>query len=320
MTLLHERHAATAAPRPRTRAGLFVVACSLGLALLLLAHSWLPDIAGLGLIIDSGLIWLGALIPLLAGAALAVRQKRAAAAVLVPAVVWSLLFVPGMIPLEWTAPAASGHSVTVASQNLRAQAGTAAESAGALAASGAQVVALQEIDGASRNSVGAVLDPAYQYSYRIGTVGLWSIYPISNAQPQDLGLGWNRALSADLETPAGLVRIYVVHAASARPSQHAERDTMLAALAEIVAADTSERIIAVGDFNAATTDRNFAPLTQLLSEPDIDGGLAGFTWPVSPFPVARLDHLLQRGMAATSNEVFQAGASDHLAIRTTLNL
>lgn len=210
--------------------------------------------------------------------------------------------------------------MTVASQNLQAQSGTAAESADVLAATGAQVVALQEIDATASDAVGAVLDSRYKYSYRIGTVGLWSSYPIKNAEPQELGLGWNRALSADLETPAGMVRIYVVHAASARPAEHKERDTMLANLATAVADDTSERIIAVGDFNAASTDRNLAPLKRLLGEPTIDGGLAGLTWPVSPFPVARLDHILQRGMTATSNAVFPAGASDHLAIRTTLNL
>lgn len=320
MALQQRHHTAPAKTRPRTRAGVFVVAGSLVVTFLLLGHAWLPDVAGLGLVLDSGLIWLGALVPVLGIAAVAARRKYLAVAVLVPAVVWSLLFVPGMVPLSWTAPAASAQSLTVASQNLRAQSGTAAESARALAETGAQVVALQEIDGASRAAVDAELDPHYPYSYRIGTVGLWSSHPIYNAEPQDLGLGWNRALSADLETPAGPVRIYVVHAASARPTGHAERDTMLANLADTIAADTSKRIIAVGDFNAATTDRNFMPLTALLKEPRLDGGLAGFTWPASPIPVARLDHILQRGMTPTSNAVMPAGASDHLAIRTTLNL
>ncbi|AIY01072.1 hypothetical protein ART_1473 [Arthrobacter sp. PAMC 25486] len=320
MALLEEQHTTLPAPRARTRAGMFVVVSSLAITFILLAHSWLPDIAGLGLLLDSGLIWLGALIPLVGLAAIAARRKYLAAAVMVPAVVWSLLFVPGMIPLAWSAPAQSPDSLTVVSQNLQAESGTAAESAGALAATGAQVVALQEIDGASQTSVDAEFDAHYEYSYRIGTVGLWSTYPISNAQPQDLGLGWNRALSADLDTPAGPVRIYVVHAASARPTEHAERDTMLANLAETIAADASERIIAVGDFNAASSDRHFSQLTALLRKPKNDGGLAGFTWPASPFPVARVDHLLQRGMTVTSNAVMEAGASDHLAIRTSLNL
>lgn len=320
MALLQEQHPAPAAVRPRTRLGFAVVVLSLATTFVLLGHAWLPDVGGLGLVIDSGLIWLGAAVPVLGLGAIAARRKYLAAAVMVPAVVWALLFVPSMVPLAWTAPAPATHSMTVVSQNLQAESGTEAASARALAATGAEVIALQEIDGASRDEVGAELDPHYEYSYRIGTVGLWSNYPILNAQPQGLGLGWNRALSADLQTPAGPVRIYVLHAASARPSEHADRDTMLANLAQAIAADDSERVIAVGDFNAAPSDRNFTALKTKLSEPRQDGGLAGFTWPASPLPVARLDHILQRGMEATSNSVMPAGSSDHLAVRASFNL
>lgn len=320
MALLQEHSRLPAKPHSHPWRSRTVVATSLALTFILLAHSWLPDIGGIGLVVDSGLIWFGALIPLLGLLAVAARRKHLAVAVLVPAVIWALLFVPALVPLAWSAPPPSENSLTVVSQNLKAESGTAAQSASDLATTGAQVVALQEIDGASRGSVAAELNQHYGHSYRIGTVGLWSSYPILNAQPQGLGLGWNRALSADLDTPAGLVRIYVVHAASARPSDHTERDTMLANLADTIAADPSERIIAVGDFNAASTDRHFSALTDQLSEPAQDEGLAGFTWPVAPFPVTRLDHILHRGLSATSNSVLAAGASDHLAIRTSFNL
>ncbi|MEO6530505.1 MAG: endonuclease/exonuclease/phosphatase family protein [Specibacter sp.] len=320
MALLLEQHSPPPRVRPRPVLGVFVVAGSLAITIVLLAHSWFPDAAGLGLLVDSGLLWFGAPIPVLGMLAIAVRRKQVAIAVLVPAVAWSLLFVPGMVPLAFSAPAPSETSLTVVSQNLQAESGTAAESAGSLAATGAQVVALQEIDGASRDSVDAELNPHYEYAYRIGTVGLWSNYPILNASAQGLGLGWNRALAADLDTPGGLVRIYVVHAASARPLHHDDRDTMLATLAQTIAEDPSEKVMAVGDFNAASTDTYFSALKEHLSEPAQDGGLAGFTWPASPLPLARLDHILARGMEATSNSVLAAGSSDHLAIRTSFNL
>ncbi|MHA7269653.1 endonuclease/exonuclease/phosphatase family protein [Arthrobacter sp. HLT1-20] len=320
MASLQEHHSPPRRSRTRPVLNLVVLAGSLAVTIILLGHSWLPETAGLGLIVDSGLIWFGALIPVLGLLAFAARRKHLTLAILVPAVVWSLLFVPSMVPLAWSAPEAAATSVTVVSQNLQAESGTAAESARSLAATGAQVLALQEIDGASRDSVDAELTPHYEYSYRIGTVGLWSTYPIRNASPQGLGLGWNRALSADLDTPAGLVRIYVVHAASARPLEHADRDTMLTALAQIIAADPSEKVIVVGDFNAASTDKYFSALTEHLAEPAQDGGLAGFTWPASPLPVTRLDHVLARGMTATSNSVLPAGSSDHLAIRASFNL
>lgn len=320
MALIAEHHRPPTRSRTGRRVGAVVVLGAVALSLILLGHSRVPDFAGLGLILDSGLIWLGALIPLLGLLALAARRKRVAVVVVAPAVIWALMFVPGMVPLSWSAPTAAQNSMTVVSQNLQAESGTAGESARILAGTGAQVVALQEIDGAAQEAVAAELNPRYEHSYRIGTVGLWSSYPILNAQPEGLGLGWNRALSADLDTPHGTVRIYVVHAASARPSDHADRDTMLTSLARTIGADSSERILAVGDFNAASTDRHFSALTDLLHEPQQDGGLAGFTWPVSPLPVTRLDHILQRGMTATSNSVLPAGASDHLALRTSFTV
>jgi vancomycin resistance protein VanJ len=307
-------------PRSRRGASLIVAGGSLVVALLLVAHSWVPDIAGAGLLLDSGLIWLGAAVPALALLALFARRKRVAVLVLVPAVIWSLMFVPGMVPLAWFAPAATEQSLSVASQNIKAQSGTGVESARALAATGANVVAVQEIDAATRGDVKAVLDAHYDYSYQVGTVGLWSSYPLLNPRPQSFGLGWNRALSAELDTPDGPVSIYVVHAASARPSDHTERDTMLANIAATIAGDHNKRIIAVGDFNAAATDRHFTPITAQLSEANQDQGLAGFTWPATPFPVTRLDHVLSRGMAVTSSTVFSAGDSDHRAILARMNL
>jgi vancomycin resistance protein VanJ len=148
---------------------------------------------------------------------------------------------------------------------------------------------------------------------------MWSKFPIVNAQPWDLGLGWQRALAADIDTPSGPVSIYVIHAGSARPGDHANRDTMLTNLAGVLPNDENDRVIAVGDFNAASNDRSFEAITRELTEPNQTDGMFGFTWPVG-FPAARLDHFLQRGMTVTANTVLPAGSSDHLAILTTLNL
>ena len=320
MPLSAEQSTRTPPNRFRRGASFIVAGGSLAAALLLAAHSWVPDIAGAGLLLDSGLIWLGAAVPALALLALFARRKRVAVLVLVPALLWSLMFVPGLVPLAWFAPAPGKLSVSVASQNIEAHSGTGTASAKALAATGANVVAVQEMDATSRTDVRAVLDAHYGHSYQVGTVGLWSSYPILNARPQSFGLGWNRALSAELDTPAGPVSIYVVHAASARPSDHTDRDIMLANLAATVARDDNKRIIAVGDFNAAASDRHFAPIKARLSEPNQDHGLAGFTWPAWPFPVTRLDHVLTRGLEVTSNTVFPAGDSDHRAVLARMNL
>jgi vancomycin resistance protein VanJ len=296
-----------------------VCVLALGLALVLGLHVLVPAVAGLALIVESALPWFGLAIPVLLIAALVSRARGAVIAALVPAVVWLAMFLPAVVPLSWNAPPASGDTLTVASQNVEADSGTAAESASALAAAGAQVIALQEMDADAREQVEAVLDESYPYSYGIGTVGVWSIYPIENAQALDLGLGWQRAVAADLQTPTGLVSIYVIHAASARPGDHSDRDTMLANLADYVPRDENDRILMVGDFNAGSSDRNIGGLMGQLSEANQSDGGFGFTWPASA-PVTRPDHVLQRGMEVTSNTTLRVGDSDHLAVLTTLNL
>lgn len=307
--------------RPRIRTGLAVVITVLALALaaLLVFHDFLPDLFGVGLIIDSALPWFGLAVPVLLIAAAISRSKGAIGVTLASALIWGVLFVPAIVPLSWSSPAASEPTLTIASQNIEANSGTAATSATTLAATGAEVIALQEMDGAARDEVEAVLSEAYPYSYGIGTVGMWSSYPIENAQALDLGLGWQRGIAADLATPTGLVSIYVVHAASARPGDHATRDEMLANLADYVPRDENERLVMVGDFNAGSSDRNLTALTDQLDEPNQTSGGFGFTWPASS-PITRPDHLLQRGMEVASNSTLRSGDSDHLALLTTLNL
>ncbi|WP_172592070.1 endonuclease/exonuclease/phosphatase family protein [Subtercola boreus] len=304
-----------------------VVVFSVLLSAVLLFHRAIPDVAGVGLLVDSVAPWFGLFIPVLAVLALVTRYRRALVGVLVPVVIWALLFGPGILPLPADAqtPAAAATAagatgrLTVASQNIEASSGTGDISARALAATGADVIALEEMTSDDFDTISASLASQYPYSYGVGTVGLWSTYPVVNAQPLTLGLGWNRALAADLETPQGLVSIYVIHAASARPGDVSARDSMLTALADTLPNDENERVIAVGDFNAASTDRSLGGIDSQLSEPNQTGGMFGNTWP-SNLPVTRLDHLFQRGMTATSNTTFSAGASDHRAILTTLAL
>ncbi|WP_147305301.1 endonuclease/exonuclease/phosphatase family protein [Subtercola boreus] len=301
-----------------------VVVFSVLLSAVLLFHRAIPDVAGVGLLVDSVAPWFGLFIPVLAAFALISRYRRTLVGVLVPVVIWALLFGPGILPLQADAPtpaAAAGATgqLSVASQNIEASSGTGDISARALAATGADVIALEEMTSDDFDAISATLAAKYPYSYGVGTVGLWSTYPVVNAQPLTLGLGWNRALAADLETPQGLVSIYVIHAASARPGDVSARDSMLTALADTLPNDENERIIAVGDFNAASTDRSLSGIDSQLSEPNQTGGMFGNTWP-SNLPVTRLDHLFQRGMTATSNTTFSAGASDHRAILTTLAL
>ncbi len=307
------------ARRPRVGLARFTAVLGAALALVLVSHALVPDVAGLGLIVDTALPWLGLAVPLLLVGAFIARSRAAVASAVLAAIVWCLVFVPSVVPLSWTAAPASDSQLTVASQNVEAGSGTAADSAAALAATGADVVALQEMDAESREAAGSVLDEVYPHRYGVGTVGVWSVYPIENAQMLDLGLGWKRGLAADLETPSGPVSIYVVHAASARPAANDERDVMLANLGEHLARDENTRVVAIGDFNAGSSDRALGDVTAQLSEANQTDGGFGFTWPAVA-PIVRLDHVFQRGMEVVTNTTMQGGGGDHLAVVATLNL
>ena len=220
---------------------------------------------------------------------------------------------PQLLPLRAAAVDAAATQVTIASQNVEAGSATAGGSGLELADAGADVIALEELTASARTEASTALGATHPYSYTVGTVGVWSVYPLGNVRALSLGLGWNRALAAEVQTPAGTVSLYVVHAASIRPGKQDDRDTMISRLAEIVRSDPAERVVAVGDFNAATSDPALRPLTGLLTEANQSAGGLGFTWPAA-LPLTRIDHIFQRGMPAVEQTVRRAGDSDHLAV------
>lgn len=289
-------------------------------AFLMIFYPQVPDVLGLGLLLDNAAPWFGLVIPVLLVVALFSRSRSALLFVLLPTLVWVVSFGPSIIPLSLTAPAKTTSSLTVSSQNVHAGAGGTVQSARDLAAQGADVIALQELQSGSPDNVSQALRRSHPYRFVEGTVGIWSKYPLSNSQPLDLGRGWKRSLSTEVITDSGSVKIYTVHAASARASDHSDRDAMLKKLASTMRNDRSSQLMVIGDFNATSTDRSFIPLKETLSEPNQDRGMFGFTWPDTPFPFMRIDHVLQRGLEVTSNTVVPAGKSDHLALLTSVNL
>lgn len=282
------------------------------LTLTIAFHSVLPG--SLGTLTATVLPWLGWLLPVLTIGAFATRRHRAWIITLAPALAWALLVAPAALPLG-DAGGSGSDSLTVATHNVRGGEGTAIESARALARENADLISLVELTDSDREGAAAELAEGYPYSYQVGTVGLWSKYPLAHEQPLDLGLGWKRALSADVLAPGGTVSVYVVHAASFRPGSQAERDTMLRNLGELVPQDVSERLIVMGDFNATAFDPALGPLLETVSEPRTSGLSWGFTWPTS-IPIARIDHIFERGLTAVESRVITAGASDHKAIVT----
>jgi vancomycin resistance protein VanJ len=283
------------------------------LSLVLGGHWLLPELGGFTPVLESVLPWLGVATPLLLVGALFTRSWQVITAALVPATVWAFMFGPTLLH----SPPGGLSDVSVATLNVGA---TNAQSAQAVqtVSKGRDLVAVQELT--PGGPAAKFLNEHFPYNYRIATVGLWSRFPILETRKVDIGLDWARALRAVVKTPRGKLTVYVMHLASARPGQTDLRDETLAKAGKIVDRDTSEHLLLLGDLNTATTDRKRAGLVPPLSDAQQEAGEGfGFTWPAS-FPVTRPDHILYRGLTATSAGVEQAAGSDHRAAVASLRL
>ncbi|ROT29730.1 endonuclease [Micromonospora sp. HM5-17] len=294
----------------RRRRGVLILVATAMVTALLLGHRLIPNVRGLGSLIDTGAPFLGLGVPVLALAAALRRSRLALAAVAIPAVTWIVLFGTAWLPSGGGGPA----RLRVASQNLRAGNPDPAGTVAPLAAGGADLIALQEVTAEARVAVAAALRDRYPYQASVSTVGLWSRFPIRDETGVDTGLAWTRALRAVVAAPGGDVAVYVVHLGSARAGDTGTRDRTVHALAARLRADQAARLVVLGDLNTATTDRVIEPLTELLHDAQADAGRGpGFTWP-APLPLIRPDHVLYRGLTAVSAEVVRTSASDHRAV------
>lgn len=300
--------------QPRTRSASNRHARRLAIAalgmLLLIVCGWIPGVIGTA--VAAALPWLGLLLLAMLVTALFLA-RRVALVILAPVLVWFLAMAPALPALPGSADPAA--ELTIVSQNVRARSGGAAASATEIARSGADVIALTELDGDSLSAASEVLAEEYPHSYTVGTVAVWSRYPLANAEPLTLGLGWKRALRVEVQAPAAPVAVYVLHAASVRPGQQHERDTMLSGIAAQVAADPAAALVAVGDFNAPSTDPALAALRAEADGVRPTDGSLGFTWPAA-VPLVRIDQVFVRGLDVVTSTTMRAGNSDHLATMT----
>jgi vancomycin resistance protein VanJ len=285
---------------------------AVALAAVLALHRLVPG--ALGTALDSGLPWLGLLVPAPLVVAVLRRSKKAFVVCLLPAVFWAAMFGPVLVPRS----AADHHDLRVATLNLGAANPDPAVALRAVLAAGPDVLVLQELTRANLTAARAALAEGYAYHAVTGTVGLWSTLPLTETAPVDIGIGWTRALRVTVPSADGPVRIYAAHLASARPAATAERDLTIAALAGAVAADESPRVLVAGDLNTATTDRQFDAFAPLRDTQQEAGAGFGFTWPAD-LPVMRPDHILQRGMSTQRSWVLRAPGSDHRAVVAELD-
>ncbi|GAA1647510.1 teicoplanin resistance protein VanJ [Nocardia ninae] len=274
------------------------------LAALLVAPRLLPETGGFRQLVSSFLPWLIVPTLLLALVALCAASKVGLVAVLAPILAWTVIFVPELVDRPHGEP--SPDALRVATQNLGAN-GTADE------LTDAAVISVQELTDRNRTAVAAALDPHHPHVATVGTVGLWSRYPLSDIERLDLGQGWARALRATLETPTGNVTVYAVHLGSIRFNDTDARNHTLSTLTDLVHRDPADRLLVLGDLNTASTD----PQLSALALHDVRSGL-GFTWPAD-FPLTRPDHILTRGFTPRAATVHHTPGSDHRAATATLD-
>jgi vancomycin resistance protein VanJ len=313
-------------PEPWKR-GLVLAALALLLGLLMLLHAEIPNrIGNLGSLVETVLPWFGLFIPVLLVGALVRRSASAVTALVLPVAVWLNLF--GGLLGDKSHP---GGDLTVASHNVGADNPDPARTARDLAASGADVLALEEITRKDQGTYETGLAKAYPYHMVGGTVGLWSRLPLSDIRPVDiqtdygplaetkpaaLKMTYNRALRATVATKQGPLAVYVAHLGSARVNPRtgfwtASRDRNAQALGKAIAAERNQRVVLLGDLNGTMDDRAFNGLTsRLRSAQDAAGDGFGFTWPAK-FPLVRIDQILVRGVKPKSSWVLPSTGSDH---------
>ncbi|MFD4718441.1 endonuclease/exonuclease/phosphatase family protein [Streptomyces sp. NPDC058423] len=301
------------------RRGIVLAVIAIVTGLLMILHAQIPNRVGnVGSLTETFLPWLGLLVPVLLALALVRRSATALIALLVPAIVWLNLF-GGLL----TDKSGDGGNLTVATHNVNAENTDPEGTAREVAASGADVVALEELTGDAVPAYEKALAPQYRYHSVQGTVGLWSKYPMSDTRPVDIRLGWVRAMRSTVATPAGDVAVYVAHLPSVRVKMNAgftasQRDTSADALGEAIARDRVGRVVLLGDLNGTMNDRSLNAVTsQMRSTQGAAGDGFGFSWPAS-FPMARIDQIMVKGVEPVSSWTLPRTASDHLPIAASV--
>ncbi|AGS69190.1 endonuclease/exonuclease/phosphatase family protein [Streptomyces collinus] len=303
------------------RRGAVLAVLALLLALVMLLHSHIPNRVGnLGSLSETFLPWLGLAIPVLLVLGVLRKSATALIAVLLPGIVWLNLF-GGLL----TDKQGTGGDLMVATHNVNADNPDPATTARDVASSGAQLLALEELPASAVPVYERTLASTYRYHAVVGTVGLWSKYPMSGVEAVDIKLGWKRAMRATVATPEGPLAVYVAHMPSVRVKMEAgftarQRDKSADALGEAIADETLKRVVLLGDLNGTMNDRSLNGVTsQLRSTQGAVGSGFGFSWPAS-FPMARIDQIMVRGVEPESSWTLPRTGSDHLPVAARVQL
>ncbi|WP_435867377.1 endonuclease/exonuclease/phosphatase family protein [Streptomyces werraensis] len=289
---------------------------------LLAFHRTVPNTPGrVGSLLESFLPWLGlAVVPLLVYG-LVRRTPVVLVAVLLPVAAWTRLFGDLLLPADPAGP----RDLVVVQHNVSDINPDPADTARALAGSGADLIALEELVPDALPAYERVLAARYPHHVVRGTVGLWSRHPLSGARtldikPADLTGPWSRGLRAVAATPHGEVAVYVAHLPSVRivprGMTSGRRDESAVRLGREVAAEPVGRVVLLGDLNGTVDDRGLEPLASRLEVPR--RGFA-FSFPAG-LPLVRIDQVMARSATVAGIGTLPATGSDHLPVRARIAL
>ncbi|MFE9395398.1 endonuclease/exonuclease/phosphatase family protein [Streptomyces flavidovirens] len=278
-------------------------------------HSVVPDVGGRpGSLLETFLPWLGVAVPVLLVLSLLRRSLVGLAALLLPVGAWVGIFGGVVIGAEEAA-----YDLIAVQHNVSDENADPAGTARALMETRAGVVAVEELTAGALPVYASAFGAEYPHHAVVGTVGLWSKYPLTDVRPVDIkpegvGAGWNRGLRADLRMPGREpVAVYVAHLPSVRIGatgfRSGWRDESAGLLGAAIAEEPRERVILLGDLNSTVDDRGLDPVGEQLSTAE---GFA-FSWPAS-FPVARIDQVMARKATVTKVWSLPATGSDHLPV------
>ncbi|MFD3999365.1 endonuclease/exonuclease/phosphatase family protein [Streptomyces rubiginosohelvolus] len=279
-------------------------------------HRLVPNWPGrVGSLLESFLPWGGVLVVVLLVVALVRRSAVALVALLLPVGVWVDTFGGLLLP----GGEGGGRELVVVQHNVSDENRDPAGTARALADSGADLVALEELVDPQLSAYEKALAADYPHHVVRGTVGLWSKHPLSGEQvvdikPRSIEEGWSRGLRAVVRSPYGDVAAYVAHLPSVRVGVSGlasqRRDESAALLGRAIAGESVEPVILLGDLNGVVEDRGLRPLTSQLAF--AESGFA-FSFPAA-FPLARIDQVMARSATVGHIRTLPATGSDHLPV------
>ncbi|MGW7050665.1 endonuclease/exonuclease/phosphatase family protein [Streptomyces sp. NPDC054887] len=297
-----------------------LVSGALLVAGLLSFHSAVPDMVGRpGSLLETFLPWLGVFVPVLLVLSLWRRSLVGLVALSLPLGAWVACF-GGTVVGDGAA-----YDLVVVQHNVSDENADPAGTAGVLTKARPGLIALEELTPQGLDGYASALRPEYPHHAVVGTVGLWSKYPLTGVRPVDIrpegvGTGWNRGLRADVRMPGReAVAVYVAHLPSVRlgPAGFgtARRDESARLLGAAIGAEARERVILLGDLNSTVDDRGLDPVAAHVRA----GPGFAFSWPAR-FPLARIDQVMTRGATVTGMWSLPATGSDHLPVAARVGL